>query len=439
MKLIMLRWLLIPVLLFIFTSSLEARIYLDINAPSLIQIPIVVPKWKSVDKTPPTYTAEVYKILVNDLLLSGFFRVIDYQKLPASLQKQEGIPAPATRLQEWMPSGGEILLAGETLFQAEGLHLKLKFHLVDLVEQKVLVSRQIEGSIRNLRSLTHRISDEVILQLTGEKGIHNTRIAYAMAQGETKEIFLADFDGANIRPVTQLGSISLSPVWSPDGKKIAFTCYKKRNPDLYLIDPDGKNLQLFSSSAGVNAAPSWSPDGKQVSLMMASDGKSEIFLLDATGQNPRQLTKSHGNEASPSWSPDGKSIAFVSDRSGSPQVYIMGTDGSNVRRLTFEGSYNTNPSWSPKGDRIAYCSRVDSRFEIFIIALDGSGLQRLTSNSGNNENPVWSPDGRYIAFSSTRTGRSKIFVTNANGFNQRPLAASSPGGESSPAWSGRLE
>jgi TolB protein len=423
--------------LLVVTPLVEARVYLDINAPTFVQIPIVLSKWKTMERTPPSLTSKVYEILKNDLTTSGFFKVIDVEHLPSSLQKKEGIPSTVV-LQEWMPSGGEILLAGDATLESDGLNVKLRFHLFDLVEQKHLVGKQYEGQIQNLRAMVHRMSDEVVLQLTGEKGVHTTRIAYAMLQGEGKEIFVADFDGANLKQVTQNRSINLSPVWSPDGRKIAFTSYLKRNPDLYLVDVEGKNPQRFSDRPGVNASPSWSPDGKQIALMMTMDGKTEIVLMDNNGGAVRKLTKSHGNEASPSWSPDGRSIAFVSDRSGSPQIYIMANDGSNVRRLTFDGSYNTNPSWSPKGDRIAFCARVGGNFHIVTIAPDGSGLQQLTSSSGNNENPSWSPDGRYIAFSSTRTGGSKILIMNANGFNQRPLTPSK-GGESNPAWSRRLE
>jgi TolB protein len=420
-----------------FIPSSEARIYLDINAPTFVQIPIVLPKWKSVDKTPPALSEKAYEILANDLTLSGFFRVIDYHRLPVHLQNKEGIPA-AVLLQEWMPAGGEILLGGETILEPNGLTLQLKFHLFDLVERKHLIGKQYEGHLQNLRNMVHRVAEEVVLQITGERGVHNTKIAYAVLQGESKEIFVADFDGANVKQITQNRSINLSPVWTPDGKKIAFTSYLKRNPDLYLIDLEGKNPVRFSHYPGLNASPSWSPDGKQIALMMGMDGKSDIFLVDGNGDNPKKLTKSHGNEASPSWSPDGKRIAFVSDRSGSPQIYLMATDGSEVRRLTYEGNYNTNPSWSPKGDRIVFCGRVGGRFNIFTIGADGTGLQRLTSDSGNNESPCWSPDGRYIAYSSNRTGASKIFIMNANGFNQRPLTPSK-GGESSPSWSRRFE
>jgi len=415
----------------------EARIYFDINAPAFVQIPIVLPKWKSVDKTPPTFSEQVYQILANDLTISGFFKVTDISRLPPSLRERDGIPNVAA-LQEWAPAGGEILLAGETLLEPDGLTFKMKFHLFDLVEQKHIVGKQYEGPSQTLRSAVHRMADEIVLQITGEKGVHTSKIAYALLQGEGKEICIADFDGANVKQITQNKSINLTPAWSPEGKRIAFTSYLRRNPDLYLIDVDGKNLQPLSRYPGLNVSPSWSPDGKKIALMMGMEGKSDIYLIDTNGGNPRKLTRGHGNEASPTWSPDGEWIAFVSDRSGSPQIYVMERDGSNVRRLTFEGSYNTNPSWSPKGDRIAFCARTDGHFEIFTIGIDGSGLRRMTSNSGNNENPSWSLDGRYMAFSSTRTGASKIFIMNANGFTQRPLTESK-GGESSPAWSRRLE
>ncbi len=252
--------------LFIFLQPAEARVYLDINAPTFVQIPIVLAKWKGVNTTPPGLPVKVYEILANDLTLSGFFKVIDFHRLPPPLKERAGIPQEAS-LAEWVGTGGEILLVGEAFWKPGDRELRLKFHLIDLVEKKDLVGKQYEGPPHALRKMVHRIADEVVLQLTGERGVHNTKIAFATEQGRGKEIFVCDFDGAEIKQITRNQSINLFPAWSPDGKRIAFTSYLRRNPDLYLIDADGQNLQRVTSYPGLNAAPAWSPDGKKMALM----------------------------------------------------------------------------------------------------------------------------------------------------------------------------
>jgi TolB protein len=186
------------------------------------------------------------------LTLAGFFKVIDHSRLP-SLLKKGRIPDPAS-LREWTSNGAEILLAGEVLLNSNS-NLILKFHLFDLVEQKHLVGKQYEGSSQILRKMVHRIADEIVLQLTGEKGVHNTKIAFVSVQGGGKEISVSDFDGAEMKRITQNQSINISPAWSPDGKKIVFTSYLRRNPDLYLVDVDGQNFRRLTSYPGLNAAP----------------------------------------------------------------------------------------------------------------------------------------------------------------------------------------
>ena len=134
----------------------EARVYLDINAPTFVQIPIVLPKWKGVNTTPPGLPVKVYEILANDLTLSGFFKVIDFSRLPSPLKEKGGIPTDVSLI-EWASAGGEILLAGETAWKPGDQNLKLRFHLFDLVEKKHFVGKQYEGPFQALRKMVHRM------------------------------------------------------------------------------------------------------------------------------------------------------------------------------------------------------------------------------------------------------------------------------------------
>jgi Tol biopolymer transport system component len=141
-------------------------------------------KWKAVGKTPSNVAERIYETVSNDLTLSGFFKVITYPTLPPSLQRKEGIPSTVV-LQEWTPVGSEILLAAEVSALSDPLDIAVTFHLFDLVEEKHLVGKQYEGSVQLIRHMAHRIADEVVLQLTGERGVHTTKVAYVVAQGIT--------------------------------------------------------------------------------------------------------------------------------------------------------------------------------------------------------------------------------------------------------------
>ena len=408
-----------------------ARVYIDIEAPELQPLPIALDQFKDIGRSRPELARKIMEILTNDLTISGFFEIIPQNEFP----QESDATADPPDYTSWSTSRAETLVTGG--YSSKGERLAIEFRLFDLVEKAFLSGKRYEGSTKSLRDMIHHIANEITYWITGERGVFDTKIAFASTISGNKEIYTIDFDGHNLRQITNNGSINLSPAWSPNGRIIAFTSYIKRNPDLYLFDLTRSVQMRLSTNPGLNAAPAWSPDGTKMALMMRRDGNAEIFIINRDGTHPKRLTKSWSSEASPTWSPDGRKIAFVSDRAGSPQIYTMDISGRNVKRLTFLGTYNASPSWSPKGDKIAYCGRSNGRFDIFTISPDGMETRRLTEYSGNNESPTWSPDGRFIAFSSTRKGRSHVYVMNANGANQRRLA-STRGKESSPTWSPRM-
>jgi TolB protein len=286
-----------------------------------------------------------------------------------------------------------------------------------------------------VRALAHRISDDVVKAATGRDGIAGSRIAFINNRSNHKEVYLMDYDGENVKRLTDDRSIDLLPRFSPDGRRIAYTSYKDGNPDLFLVDLETAKSSTLSNEQGLNVAGGFSPDGTKL-LMTLSLGKSpNLFLKDlATGAVTR-LTSHFGADSTPTFSPDARQAAFVSDRSGNPQIFVLDLANKQTRRLT-DFNWCDSPAWSPTGEWIAFSGRANKRdkMDIFLVDVTGNQIRQLTHGEGSNEDPTWSPDGRLLAFSSTRGGRSQIYVMDSDGSAPR-VAADVPGASSMPHWS----
>ncbi len=257
----------------------------------------------------------------------------------------------------------------------------------------------------------HHFADAIVMQLTGEPGIAQTRILFSRGDGERRELFIVDYDGENLSEVTRNNRLNLMPRWSPGGDHIAFTTYHGGRQRLMLLEAATGHSRQITDFPGLNVGAEWSPDGQELALTLSRDGNSEIYIINRAGSIVRRLTFENTIDCSPVWDPSGSQIAYTSDRTGSPQIYVMDRVGTGRRRVTFEGSYNDSAAWSPMGNRIAYVSRMDGRFTIFTVAPDGSDLQRITfPGDGDNEDPSWAPDGRHLVVSSNRTGYTNLWV-----------------------------
>ncbi|MEO0293748.1 MAG: Tol-Pal system beta propeller repeat protein TolB [candidate division WOR-3 bacterium] len=306
------------------------------------------------------------------------------------------------------------------VLQGIGNEPNLEIILKDLKSKEKIVAFNLEVK-GELRSFAHKISDNIIETLTGEKGIASTKIVFSYKKGPAKELGLIDYDGYNFIPLTVNGSLNLFPTWEPSGGRILYSSYDVDRLVLNLLDLNTKSLRTISSYKGLNYAPDWSPDGTKVALTLSKDGNAEIYILDLENKKLNRLTYTSSVDCSPVFSPNGREIAFVSDRSGTPQIYIMDIYGGNLRRLTYHGNYNTSPSWSPRGDLIAYVSRQsDYSQQIFITDINGFQPVQVTFE-GNNEDPSWSPDGLHIVFTSNRTGQYELWTMNWDGTRQRKL------------------
>ena len=378
---------------------------------------------------------EAKRILKKDLILSEWFSPLQ-EPVFEELEKMER-SSPKVDYRSWRQVGAQWLIKTEYNVVANGKGQVLTFRLYDTVNKRFLLGKRYKSSRDLLRKTIHRFADEVVMQLTGKRGIAQTQIAFLNHENAGKEIYLIDFDGHNLRRATHDHTVNLSPAWSPDAKWIIYTSYAAHNLDLIMIDTSGEQRQALHRLPGLNAAPAWSPDMQKIALVLSRDENSEVYILDRNRKLER-LTRHFNIDTSPTWSPDGKKIAFTSDRSGTgaPQIYIMDSvkgDQSKVTRISFGSGYNDNPAWSPNGDKIAYTSREGRKFQIRIYDLNTHKSQLMTSGSGSCEQPSWSPDGRFIIYRKRESDRHNLFIQKVGNGEARQLTFSGKG--HSPAWS----
>ena len=374
--------------------------------------------------TPPGKGAigiEMAQVLSADLVFSGLFAAVPRPSYPNNFV---GFTKDPTQINfpDWQATGAEFLV--HAYVTVDGNQIVAECRLFDVETGLQVVGKVLDiPDLAGQRRLAHKFSEEVIRYVDGIAGMATSQICFSSGATGGKEIFVADYDGANARPVTRHGSISILPQFGPSGKRIAYLSYKDRYPFLYIFTlKTGVSLAL-SKEVGLNVAPAWAPSGQQLAVVLSKDANSEIYLVNADGTNKRRLTNNKAVDTSPTFSPDGSQIAFVSERAGTPQIFAMGLDGANVRRISFQGGRSYDPAWSPDGTSVAYVAqRSGEGMEIYVVNVaDTNNPRRITESTGTNEAPSWSADSRHIVFMSTRTGRSQLWNAHVETGEQRPV------------------
>jgi Tol biopolymer transport system component len=217
----------------------------------------------------------------------------------------------------------------------------------------------------------------------------------------------------------------VNPVWSPDGRRIAFSSRRTGKGDLYVMDADGGNLRQLTSHPAFEGAPRFSPDGRYLVFEGEREGRSEIFRVEVEGGHVARLTDSVSRKLGPAYSPDGALVAFMERLLLSWQVSVLDLETGAVRAVS-EGEWGAcRPAFAPDGV-LAYVSTAGSaKADIWFCEVGGGRGGKGWAFRGRadayNYDPAFSSDGKAIAFASTRERGEKeswdIFVADRNGGN----------------------
>ncbi len=376
-------------------------------------------------------------ILWKDLKFSGFFEIPSKSFYPITpLRLPQDVDFETWRT----PSVDADYLAFDNLQVYESA-VVVEAYIFDVkTRQQVIGKRYTVAQPSLVRRVAHQFADDVVFELSAgaSKGVAQTKIAFTSQKGGSKEIYVMDYDGGDVRTVTANGGLNKFPEWSPDNSKLVFVTNLRSSSvwQIWIQDLSGGRA-VVSAPSSYASSPSFSPDGNRIAFSSRSRSAvdSDIFVSGLDGGGLRNLTNHRGIDTSPTWSPTGQQIAFISDRSGTPQLWAMDADGANVRRLVNEGGHCDSPSWSPDGRFILYSWQAPHQYkhDIFILEVATGRIFQLTSGRGSSEAPSWSPDGRHIVFQSDRSGENQVFIMNADGKNLKQLTAYGING--SPSWS----
>ena len=380
-------------------------------------------------------------VVRNDLDYSGILDLASKSFYPTQ------VPSVPMELnyQAWSdpPTSAQFLAFGNATVTGTTEEIQAWFNDVKNPSAPPVVGRVYRGDSNEeqTRRYAHQFADEIVARLSGGlPGVASTQIAFVSARTGNKEIWAMDYDGANQHQLTMLHSIALTPRWSPDADRIAFTCYPTAgsilSAQICVYSGISSRLLSWPRFRGTNSAPAWAPDGTKVMFMSSMLGNPELFVAEADGSHARRLTHSTGADTSPVWNPKtGQQVAFVSDRGGTPQLYVMDADGSEVQKIELtDKGYVIDPAWSPNGQLLAFSWRRPSgNYDLYIMDIATHALVELTRDAGRNERPSWAPDGRHIVFESTRTGTRQIWTMLADGSEVKQLTTQ--GGNESPNWS----
>lgn len=225
--------------------------------------------------------------------------------------------------------------------------------------------------------------------------------------------------------MTYTTAANLSPMWSPDGKFIAYETNRNRSSDIYMVDVVTRQETQLTINAANNVNPFWSPDSQKILIQTDQDKLWQIYELTVASKALKRLSGGQSNDINPQYSPDGKQVVFRSYPSGSQNtvIYTMNTDGSNRQAISDPKGSAINPAWSPDNTLIAYQSNVNSVSDIYIYQVSTKLTRKVTDSTTQNYAPTWHCNAPTIVYTSITNGTPQLYQAPALPIDAKPVTS----------------
>ncbi len=418
-----------------------AHVTIDISQGEDKPYPIALVPFSSADIPSPDLPQGFSEVILDDLGNSGRFSLLSKTSMPETPHQKEEVHWSA-----WQKSAPqtEYLIVGQVKAEGGGMY-GVDYSVKSLVNGDFLFGQHFSHiALSKLRGLAHFVADNIYQTITGDRGYFSTRFAYVAVGGEENpetavyRLVISDADGFHPQVLLkQTGNPIASPVWSPDGKNLAYVTYIKNRMAVYTITLATGERHLIANFPGINSAPAFSPDGRSlaVALSLGKSTQTNLYLYSLLSHQLKPLTHL-GTNTSPSFSPDGKTLIFNSDRSGNPQLYLLKLDDLSVHLISQEGTQNLAPVFLPSSnDDIVFMHQEVSNGPIRIAIMNiQSGTMKVLSQGDLDKSPSPAPNGKMILYANFDQDRGILAEASTNGKirSQLPLSA---GSVQSPAWS----
>ncbi|MBS0464517.1 MAG: Tol-Pal system beta propeller repeat protein TolB [Proteobacteria bacterium] len=397
---------------------------------SALPIAVVPMEYQGSGAKPDTVVADVVRA---DLARSGQFRALPVESMVEHPQSAADMKYPTWRLLKQ-----DYVLVGRVRDSGDGGY-RVEYELFDIAKQQRILGQAMTGRPGEMRRVAHEIADQVYEKILGVRGAFDTQIAYVTAVGTGNNIkyslMVADADGFNPQSVVNSRESLMSPAWSPDGHKLAYTSFERGNSTIYLQTIGTGAREVLASFKGINDAPAFSPDGRKLAMTLSKSGHPEIYVMDLASRQLTQVTNHYSINTEAAWMPDGNTLLFTSDRGGKPQIYQTTLAGGEPTRVSFQGAYNAHATISFDGKKIAMAQGGGNVYRIALLdrSSGGAGRWQMLSPGNLDESPSFAPNASMVMYSAKEGGRGVLYAVSVDGRVRQRLVLSD-GDVREPAW-----